>query len=307
MADALRELAAPMTEPEVIGRALSPAKVNFGLAVLGKRADGYHDIRSTMQAISLFDRISMIAPGRGEVRSDDSRLDPESNLMSVAARELAERIEAPLDVDFMLTKRIPFASGLGGGSSNAAAVLRLLCRHWSIDLSDERVAAAALATGSDVPFFLRGGPARVSGRGERIDPLPRLPALWLVLVVPSLTLEDKTARLFRALRESDFQPGGSPAIQDSVPACADNAFERPLYELYPEIASIGSTLAHRTREKVRLSGAGPAHYVAFDRSDVAYDLIRSISRDDQFGACAIHLARTIVGPGPLDMRRNTAQ
>jgi 4-diphosphocytidyl-2-C-methyl-D-erythritol kinase len=280
------------------GIGLSPAKVNLGLHILGKRADGFHDIDTIMQAITLFDRIAVYANGSGTISSTDSALDGESNLIARAARELAQRCGKEVDVDFHLDKRIPAAAGLGGGSSNAATAIHLLARHWNLDPDEPAVYQAAIATGSDVPFFLRGGTARATGRGEILEPLPAPRAMWFVVVVPSMVIEGKTARLYSALTPEDFSfPSGAHLD-------LHNAFERPLYDNFPSARAVPEALRSLTTAPVALSGAGPAHFAEMPDLRTATELLVSAHRDARLAGCRIHLARSMPGAAPIAMIRN---
>ncbi|MBM4435359.1 MAG: 4-(cytidine 5'-diphospho)-2-C-methyl-D-erythritol kinase, partial [Chloroflexi bacterium] len=176
----------------------APAKVNLTLDVLGRRADGYHDLASVMATIDLADDVRVAAatgldvrirPPVGAARGDD--------LASRAVRALAAACAREPNVHVSIRKRIPVAAGLGGGSSDAAAVLRAVARMWGEDGVD--LVRLAAEVGSDVPFFAAGHPvARIAGRGESVDPLPPpVQAVWIVLVTSSLRLA--TRDVFAAL------------------------------------------------------------------------------------------------------------
>ena len=177
------------------------AKVNLCLRVLGRRADGYHEIETVLHTVGLWDRLSL-SPIPGEPRialeanTPDVSLD-EGNLCWRAADLIARHAKAPDGVAIRLEKSIPVAAGLGGGSSDAAATLVGLARLWELDLAPEEVASLAAQLGADVPFFLRGGCCLARGRGEELDPVPELSA-WLVLVVPERRVP--TAQAYAALR-----------------------------------------------------------------------------------------------------------
>ncbi len=294
-----------MNRPQSIARILAPAKLNLGLEILGKRPDGYHEIRTVMQAISLFDRIVMTSPGSGKVATNVPDLDDTANLMSVAARRLADRVGMELDVDFTLTKRIPIAAGLGGGSSDAAAVLRLLCRRWGMGIEDPVVQEVAASVGSDVPFFLSGGRAVATGRGEQIRPIKRDVPFWVVVVAPVLDVDAKTASLYKLLKPHDFTDGGRvPVDKELAHSSPYNAFERPLYEHYPSIALVAERLRSITRRPVGHSGAGPAHFVTFERWPEAVGFLRDVASDGALAGCRMHLARSLLREAPLDELRN---
>ena len=177
------------------------AKVNFCLRVLGRRTDGYHNIETVLQAVGLWDEARLtLLPGEPRLTLDvDSPDVPvgEANLCWRAASLLAQRAKASSGVAISLHKSIPVGAGLGGGSSDAAAVLLGLVRLWGLSLPDDDMADLANQLGADVPFFLHGGCCLAQGRGEDLKPLPHLPA-WLVVVVPEKRMT--TAQAYAALR-----------------------------------------------------------------------------------------------------------
>ena len=261
----------------------APAKINWTLEVLGKRPDDYHEIRSVMQTISLADTLtlepadevtlSVWGATRGFRR--EARTAPESNLAYRAAHLLRERTGTRAGAYMKLSKHIPVAAGLGGGSSDAAAVLRGLRRLWQLDLSDEELATIGAELGSDVPFFIRGGTALISGRGEVLQPLPdvpqqRLVVAWLERAAPA----DKTARMYAALRPEHYTEGsrterlaervlrGEPVRHEKL----FNVFETVLPEVDPEAAELFERAAALGLGP-HLCGSGPAFFflVAADR------------------------------------------
>ena len=187
----------------------APAKLNLSLAVLARRADGYHDLESLMVGVSLADSITVRATDEPGIRlrmSYGSRLAgtalardvPTSpdNLVVRAAEALAAAagVERGLDID--LVKQVPAGAGLGGGSSDAAAVLRAASRAWGIDWHRDRLAEIGAGLGSDVPFFFADGPAIARGRGERLEPVAGVPPLPVVIACPATGLS--TAAVFAA-------------------------------------------------------------------------------------------------------------
>ncbi len=161
------------------------AKVNLSLRVLGRRADGYHELDTVFQAIDLADRLTAEEANYLAFLCDDPSVPgDERNLVVQAARSLAERAGMRPAARLVLSKRIPAGSGLGGGSSDAAAAIALLARLWRLPASRGDLAEVAAGVGSDVPFFLWGGRARGTGRGERIAPLPDGPELSLIVLLP---------------------------------------------------------------------------------------------------------------------------
>ena len=150
----------------------TPAKVNLTLEVLGKRDDGYHEIASVMQAVSLFDTLTLSLAEDVQLIADVPELGTRDNLVYRAA-ELIKRVKRVDEgVEIRLNKGIPIAAGMGGGSSDAAATLLGLNLLWGLSLDTKELEGLAAQLGSDVPFFLSGGSALAEGRGERITPLP---------------------------------------------------------------------------------------------------------------------------------------
>ena len=176
----------------------APAKINLYLRVLGKRNDGYHQIETLMQAIDIYDEITLERSDTIEITCDDPSLPlDESNLAFKAASALQDRFYFP-GVKIDLKKRIPSGAGLGGGSSDAAFVLRGLCRLYGLFPTPEEILEIAAGIGSDVPFFLSGGQAQVTGRGEIVRSI-HLPNHYdIVVIIPPITTS--TAEVYSDLR-----------------------------------------------------------------------------------------------------------
>ncbi len=164
----------------------APAKINLRLKILGKRADGYHEIETLMQRIGLWDTLRLQPRDRGVelVCPKNPELAGPENLAVKALDRLSAEIGRPLPFRIHLTKRIPWGAGLGGGSSDAAAVLKGVNDWLGRPVSLDRLSRLAAQLGSDVPFFLLEQTAWARGRGERLDPAPGWPAWWVVLVFP---------------------------------------------------------------------------------------------------------------------------
>lgn len=221
---------------------LAPAKVNLTLHVLGRREDGFHDLASLMVPISLSDRIEVwTGPGSLSVEvPGHPELEGEGNLCHRAARAFHERLGLPAHVGIRLHKEIPVAAGLGGGSSDAAAVLRVLARIHGIPVDDPALLTAALDVGSDVPFFLRCEPALVHGRGEIFSAAPALPELDLVVLHPPVAISAGEAYgALARLRAEGALPEGEeiplPPAMDaaSVAAHLHNDLQAPVFSLHP--------------------------------------------------------------------------
>ncbi len=248
-------------------RGLAPAKVNLVLEVLGRRPDGYHEISTVLQTLALGDevRLSLDGPPGVTVSGPFSAGVPrdESNLAWLAAAELGRlRGHSIESLGIQLVKNIPAAGGLGGGASDAATVLRLLASAWG-GIADDALLEAANTIGSDEAFFLIGGTARATGRGERVAPLPDLRPHGVVLFIPPGTIEGKTAKMFAALSGLRFDTGEAAAAFVGCPPAAlasrdvVNSFERVAFGLFPGLAQLRDRIEAAIGEPARLAGAGP--------------------------------------------------
>jgi 4-diphosphocytidyl-2-C-methyl-D-erythritol kinase len=234
-------------------RGLAYAKINLSLEIIAKRPDGYHELVSVMQTVSLADSLALEPADELTLECSDRTLGGPDNLVLRAARLLKRGGR------FVLHKRIPTASGLGGGSSDGALALRLLDAAYGLGLSDRDLLSAAAELGSDVPFFLAGGTALVEGRGERVTPLADLALRWLVLVNPGVPLS--TAAVYGALGPEDWTDGAATqrwaaeAAAELPPAC--NGLAGAAIRLAPAIRDCLQALAQAGADRVLVSGSGP--------------------------------------------------
>jgi 4-diphosphocytidyl-2-C-methyl-D-erythritol kinase len=246
--------------------ALAPAKVNLGLEVLGRRPDGYHDLVTIMQTVSVFDRLKVTPASNLNLHVADPLLAGAENLVLKAASLFRDEFGGFPGAGMTLTKRIPAAAGLGGASSDAAAALVALARLRRRKLNRDGLLDIAARIGSDVPFLLSGGTALAEGRGDRVTPLHPLSGVWFVLVVPPVTIPRKTATLYAALSAGDFSSGDcsrdlAADLASGRPLRADllaNAFRRPLLSLHPQLTDYERRFAEAGAPFVALSGSGPA-------------------------------------------------
>lgn len=244
------------------------AKVNLTLEVLGRRDDGFHDIVSIMQTIDLHDTVTLNPSDELMLTCEDPELAGEGNLALVAARRLRDASGIGLGADIGLEKRIPVAAGLGGGSSDAAAVLTGLNRLWELGLDLPALEKIALEIGSDVPYFLSGGTALVQGRGEHVVPLAHANILWMVVVSPESELRDKTARLYQEISRSDHTRGVlthklAGRIRGGGDAPAQfyfNVFEPYAPKVFPHYTAIRETFRGLGAMGILMSGAGPSMF-----------------------------------------------
>ncbi len=247
------------------------AKVNLALAVLGRRADGYHEIRTVFQSIDLHDELEIRPSGTIELRCAQLPSVPEEeNTVWRAATALARAVSAPYGAEIVLKKRIPAGAGLGGGSSNAAAALLGLCRFWRLDIPEAELRVLAAAIGSDVPFFLQGGTALGVGRGEEIYPLPEIRKAHMVVVYPGIHVS--TAEAYRSLRLELTSPLAVHRIEgfcgrlkdeNGCPAEIFNDFETSILPAYPAVKEAKDFLQERGATAVLLSGSGSSVFGFF--------------------------------------------
>ncbi len=250
-----------------------PAKVNLVLDVGPRRPDGYHAVRTVLQAVTLFDDLWLAPALSLHVECDVPGIgEGERNLAWRAAALLREAAGVSVGVRMRLRKGIPLGAGLGGGSADAAAALLGCARLWGVGWARSRLAALAAQIGSDVPFFLWGGTALGAGRGERVHPLPPFPA-WPVLLVRA-GAGSATAAAYAALDAAGQWPHPDPrpvaALARSGPAgwaaaarreLADrlgNSFESVLYPARPDLAALRAELLAQGALSCVLCGSGSA-------------------------------------------------
>ena len=248
---------------------LAFAKLNLTLEVLGRRDDGYHEVRSILQTIDLADHIEVMPSPALQVTCDDPSLNGQANLVWRGAEILAQRGNIQPGAHIRIQKRIPAGMGLGGGSSDAAAALVALNQLWGLGLSIDDLAQVAAELGSDVPFFLWGGTALAQGRGEQIAPLPALPSTPVTLVCPRTTLPNKTATLYSSLTPAHFSDGGvtrrivgimagGQFVAESVAGLFQNVFEEVASQMFQDLGWLKGELSELTQSHFHLTGAGPA-------------------------------------------------
>jgi 4-diphosphocytidyl-2-C-methyl-D-erythritol kinase len=279
------------------------AKINLTLEVLGRRADGFHDLASLAHTISLADDLR-IDPAHEILTRVEGIEALENNLVTRAAYLLASTTRTRRGAELTLVKRIPVAAGLGGGSSDAAATLVGLNQLWQNRLGYHALASLAAHLGSDVPYFLRGGAAVLRGRGEEVEALPAIAGQWLVLTVPEQTLPNKTATLYAALAAADFSSGtATDALaarlrngQGLRGAHLANAFERVARDVFPVLSELWEQLQRRCARPFHLSGAGPALFALADTRAEAQQLARQVARPGvrTFAARSVRSARRVV-------------
>jgi 4-diphosphocytidyl-2-C-methyl-D-erythritol kinase len=261
--------------------ARAPAKINLGLRILGRRPDGLHELDSLFAPLDLADRLELriaAAERPGVVLRDAGGSFPAPgapNLAVRAAEAFLARTRLDWAIEIALAKHVPVAAGLGGGSSDAGAVLRALAQQAPDALSTAELGAIARALGADVPFFLDPRPARVRGIGERSEPCPDLPELALLLVNPGFPLSTaEVYRTFDALGPGP-QPPPLPELREALAggealaALLHNDLEAAARQLHPELRALRGRLEGLRPRGTGMSGSGPTHFALFESPERA--------------------------------------
>ena len=246
------------------------AKINLTLEVISKCEDGFHEIASVLQTISLADEIRFEPSPIFEFVCEDESVD-RVDLLEKSALKAVSLLRRGLDycagARISLKKAgVPRSAGLGSSSSFPAAILKGLNQLWNMNLSSEKLAQMASMTGSDTPFFIYGGTALAEGRGEKISLLPSLSETWLVLTKPDVEpLPDKTARMYAMLEHCHFSNGTRTGklvedIQQGKPLHSDllyNTFESVAFDFFPNLSKHRDEFLKAGALSVHLAGAGP--------------------------------------------------
>lgn len=273
--------------------ARAPAKINLTLHVEGRRSDGYHELQSLVAFAGVCDHLTL-TPGAAlslTVTGPTAQAagDGADNLVLRAARNLGERVEGVKAGAFALTKYLPVAAGVGGGSSDAAAALRLLARFNDIALDDPRLMEAARATGADVPVCLDPAARMMTGAGENLGPKLALPALPAVLVNPRVPVETRAVFSELGLKPGQaYGFGKHPVIESGMGAVAlmsalkkgRNDLEDPAGVIAREVVAVLAVLgAARGAKLARMSGSGATCFALFGERHQAARAARVIRRD----------------------------
>jgi 4-diphosphocytidyl-2-C-methyl-D-erythritol kinase len=261
---------------------LSPAKLNLSLEILGRRADGYHELATLFQTIGLADELYLAPADQLSFECDRADLGGDDNLAPRAARALREHLGTTAGARLTLRKRIPVAAGLGGGSSDAAAAIRGLVRLWGAEIGRDELIGLARGLGADVPFLLWGGTALATGVGDVLAWLPDRPERFVVLYTPASgpVPADKTARAYRALAREAWSDGAATRALAADPAAdlapAPNAFESVAPGLYPGLEAARRRMLAAGAPWARLTGAGPTLFSILPSEPAARDVLAAI-------------------------------
>lgn len=266
-----------------------PAKINLTFEVLGKRSDGYHEIRSVVQAISLCDTLSFSPDENLKINSSLPGWSAQQSIIPKAVRLLKTASGYSGGAVIKIDKRIPLMSGLGGDSSDTAAVLFGLNKLWQLKLPVEKLLELAPQLGSDVAFFLYGGTALMEGRGEKITPLPSFPHHYVVLVNPAVPHPSgKTAAMYARLQPGHYTDGRitERLVQDLKsgkefhPGRLFNTFENVIFTRDSILTTYRSHIRKLGAPHVHLAGSGPALFTLLKDRKQAEDLALRFQNQD---------------------------
>lgn len=285
--------------PEEIIKLPAFAKINLGLRVLGRRADGYHEISTVFQTVTLHDTLTFEPAPDGVLElacSDPYVPADESNLVVRAASALRERYRVGRGARARLEKAVPAGGGLGGGSSDAAVTLLALSHLWDLKAGAGELAEVGARLGADVPFFLTGGTALGTGTGADISPLEDAPKMHLVVVTPGVRVS--TAEAYKALGAPALTKVGAVVnlsvsrteadFPDSLCDVWSNDFEEVVVRLHPEIGRAREALKGVGAARAMLSGSGSSVYGLFESESEAGRAAGELGsgRGWQVSACA---------------------
>ena len=267
----------------------APAKINLTLEVLGKRPDGYHEIRSVIQTVNFCDSLQIVPDKEVRFKSNKSVWSGEQSLVAKAVKLLQTTTGSTQGASIKIKKWLPLISGLGGDSSDAAAVLRGLNQLWELGLSTTKLQTLTQQLGSDVSFFLSGGTALMEGRGEKVTPLPPMPHQWVILIIPEVPrLPGKTKRVYSMLRPSHYTDGKITEKMitflksggEFSTSLLYNVFENVVFGSGEELTILRDHILKTGAPNIHLAGSGPTMFTLLEDKSQAEDLLVRLKNQD---------------------------
>lgn len=279
-------------------------KINLGLDVLGRRENGYHDVRMVMQTLYLYDQITIVkkeTPGI-ELKTNLFYLPvDENNLAYRAAKILMDEFDVKEGVSIYLDKHIPVAAGMAGGSSNAAAVLFGINRMFDLGLSQQELMDRGVKLGADVPYCIMRGTVLAEGIGEILTPLPPLPKCYVLIAKPPISVSTKLVYEKLDSHEIENHPDIDGILEGleaqdikKVAECMGNVLEKVTVEEYPVIDQIKNVMKEEGALNAMMSGSGPTVFGIFENKHLARkaaDKIRKMELAKQVYVTNVHNAR----------------
>lgn len=271
-------------------------KINWNLYILGKRDDGFHELCTIFQTVSLYDKITFAENETLSLSCSDENIPTDkSNLIIKAAQLLQKNFDVSKGAKIYLEKNIPSPGGLGGGSSNAAIALLGLAKLWNLKIEFSDLVNFAKNLGSDVPFFLYGGTAFGSGRGTEIFPVEQTEEKFLLIVTPNVNVT--TADAFKKLNatyltndesKSILQIRRNEALEfDLRHSSLKNDFESSVFEFAPEIKQVKETLLKSGATKAMLSGSGASVFGLFDTEETRQTVKKALEVETDWRSFAV--------------------
>jgi len=247
------------------------AKINIGLKIINKRDDGFHDLETTLATVNLADFLTLEETTSGTVvEAKNLKIDQEDNLCYRAAERFKQQYGIARGVRIELTKNIPVGSGLGGGSSDAAAVLKGLARLFEMFIKDEELMEIAQEIGSDVPFFVKGGAAYARGKGDELT-FFKLPRMELAIYYPGYPISTRWAyeqydkmMLTQAPDVDSIMRGKDKPKREGFQL--ENSFEKVVFQYHPDLLDVKTSLLSTGAFFVSLSGSGSCVFAVLDQS-----------------------------------------
>jgi 4-diphosphocytidyl-2-C-methyl-D-erythritol kinase len=261
------------------------AKINIGLHVLGKRPDGYHNIETIFRLIDLYDELEFVEGDEGIAFTSNTPLlaNDNDNLCIRAANLLRDLTGVHMGVEITLKKHIPLGAGLGGGSSDAAAVLRGLTKLWSLDVSTEELQTISATLGSDVPFFFTSQTAYATGRGERLTPFTAQIPYWILVVTPNVHVSTGWAYSNVTPRGPQNRPDLRGLLETAIDqpeilrANLANDFEESVFREFRDISRLKESLLKEGADVALMSGSGSSVFGFFSSEAKANQLRSELS------------------------------
>lgn len=277
----------------------APAKINLTLDVLYKREDHYHELEMIMASVDLADHLTFtpLTENRIEVYTNRAFLPVDNrNHVYQAARLVKDRYAITTGLRIEIDKKIPVAAGLGGGSTDAAATLRALNQMWALGLTEEQLINLGIEIGTDVPYSLIGGTAFVSGRGEHVRRLKPMPACWVVLAKPRLSVSTRT--VFRALEVEERKSSPRSRLMEQAIESGDyqlmmanlsNDLERVTFQRHPQLQQLKERMLRYGMDGATMSGSGPT-VIGFSRN---YSRAKRVYNSLRGFCEEVYIARTL--------------
>ena len=279
-------------------------KINLGLDVLGRRENGYHDVRMVMQTLYLYDNVTLI-------KKEEPGIEIESNLYFLpkvsgniawkAANLLMEEFNIPGGIKIILNKYIPVAAGMAGGSSNAAAVLYGMNKMYKLGLSQQELMDRGVKLGADVPYCIMRGTVLAEGIGEILSPLPPMPKCQILIAKPPVSVSTKAIYEATDYKEIEDHPDIDGIIEglkehdlDKIAASMGNVLEKVTVDMHPEIAQIKECMLENGALGAMMSGSGPTVFGIFRSrraAQEAYEKVKAQGIAKQVYVTGVHNTR----------------